>query len=400
MTSREHPKAFVSYIHDSPQHCDAVREFSTFLRSEQGIDVILDQWASDQRQDWQAWATKNILESDFVIVVASEGYQRVGDGYGPNDRNLGGQAEAATLRNLLQGDRQDWTRKLLPVILPGHSVHEIPQFLSAHTNDHYPVTSFTPEGADSLLRHITRQPRHPLPPLGPLPVLPPLSGAGAAVATPAPERNRTALLEEFPVVWRADLLRRGRQSQSPLVEVHLVPAERVARFGVLQLERVSEGLVALGRSRRLFTQTQSVSAISSDESARAVSEDWRSGESGLAVLRGGQRTCWFGLPAANIGWILDREHLAAQIADRLHTLLEIDLPLPGRFAPAIALEPVSLTRIAKIAEISATSAPLPMNVPEHIRVEAEEAFPTSDLRHSIRGVAEELVARLAATFRR
>jgi hypothetical protein len=173
MTPPDHPQVFISYTHDSREHCDAVREFATFLRSGQGIDVVLDQWAGDRRQDWQAWATKNILESGFVIVVASEGYRRMGDGFGPNDRNLGGQAEAATLRDLLQGNRQDWTRKLLPVILPGHSVEEIPQFLQPRAADHYFVESCTPEGAEELLRHLTRQPRHLLPPLGKPPVLPP-----------------------------------------------------------------------------------------------------------------------------------------------------------------------------------------------------------------------------------
>ncbi|MDQ7802754.1 SEFIR domain-containing protein [Amycolatopsis sp. A133] len=174
--SHDHPRVFVSYTHDSTEHCDSVREFATFLRSGQGIDVVLDQWVGEQRQDWQAWATRNILEADFVIVVASKGYRRMGDGYGPNHRNLGGQAEAATLRDLLQGNRQDWTRKLLPVVLPGHRVEEIPQFLQPRAADHYVIRSFTADGADELLRHLTRQPRHLPPPLGKPPVLPPRSG--------------------------------------------------------------------------------------------------------------------------------------------------------------------------------------------------------------------------------
>jgi hypothetical protein len=194
MTPPDHPKVFISYTHDSREHHDAVREFATFLRS-QGIDVVLDQWVNDQRQDWQAWATKNILESDFVIVVASPGYRRMGDGFGPNDRNLGGQAEAAALRDLLQSDRRGWTPKLLPVILPGHTVGEIPLFLQPHAADHYPVASCTPEGTDDLLRHITRQPRHLLPPLGRLPVLPPDSGPGTA-----PERTRPGPADDLPVV--------------------------------------------------------------------------------------------------------------------------------------------------------------------------------------------------------
>lgn len=398
MTPRDHPKVFISYIHDSPEHCESVREFATFLRSGQGIDAVLDQWVTERRQDWQAWAMRNILESDFVIVVASEGYRRVGDGFGPNDRNLGGQAEAATLRDLLQGNREDWTRKLLPVVLPGHRIEEIPQFLQPRAADHYIIESFTPEGTDELLRHLTRQPRHLLPPLGKPPVLPPLSGTTAPDRAPDPTRPVGA--GKFPVVWRADLLRDGHQPQSPLVELALVPAEPVARHGVRDLERVRDELAASGRARQLFSPAQSVSVGSSAEAAWAVSTEWRSGEGGIAVLRGGQRTCWFALPKGAIGWLLDRDDLALQLADRLDLLLRIDLPHPAKFAPAIALDPVSLTRLGTPAEASATRAPLPLGVPERIRVDADDVYTSAELARSPHGVAEELTARLVAGLER
>lgn len=172
------PKVFVSYTHDTDAHCEQVRDFATLL-VDNGIFVELDQWVTGPRQDWQAWASRVMTTFDYVLVIASEGYRRMGDGNGPNDRNLGGQSEAALLRDLLQGDRLAWTAKILPVLLPGQDIDGIPHFLQPHAADRYPIESLTVEGAEGLLRTITRQPRHVRPPLGRPLALPPESGPGA-----------------------------------------------------------------------------------------------------------------------------------------------------------------------------------------------------------------------------
>ncbi|MFJ7212796.1 hypothetical protein [Amycolatopsis sp. NPDC098790] len=132
-----------------------------------------------------------------------------------------------------------------------------------------------------------------------------------------------------------------------------------------------------------------------------MSSDWRTGECGLAILRGGQRTCWFALPNATIGHILDRENLAPRIADRLLLLMRIALPLADRVTPAIGLDPVtSTTRLGKAEDASATTASLNSSTPERIRIDPEDAFSPEDLRRTMPEVAEELVARLAAPLKR
>ncbi|MDS0135732.1 MULTISPECIES: SEFIR domain-containing protein [unclassified Amycolatopsis] len=386
----DHPKVFVSYTHDSEEHREAVLAFADFL-VRNGIDVVLDRWATDRRRDWQAWMTRNITESDHVLVIASEGYRRMGDGIGPNHLNLGGQAEAALLRDRLQGDRATWTAKILPVLLPGHGKHEIPDFLLPNAADWYEVPANTPEAAESLLRVLTRQPRDLPPALGPRPILPPRSGSAPA---------RITIPGGLPVVWRPELLPAGYQSQGPLVEVHLVPASPFARYGVLQLERIADELAASGRAKGLFSQAQAISVGSSADAAWAFSTDWSAGECGLAVLRGGQRTCWFPPAKASIGWILDRADLSAKVADRLDLLLQIGLPFPETFATAIALDPVGLTRLGHLSEADARSAALPLDPAERIRVGTEEAFLVEELRSSAQNVAEELAARLVVAFKR
>ncbi|MGW5746718.1 SEFIR domain-containing protein [Amycolatopsis sp. NPDC003861] len=381
----DHPKVFVSYTHDSEEHREAVLAFADFL-VRNGIDVVLDRWATDRRRDWQAWMTRNITESDHVLVIASEGYRRMGDGIGPNHLNLGGQAEAALLRDRLQGDRATWTAKILPVLLPGHGKHEIPHFLLPNAADWYEVPANTPEAADSLLRVLTRQPRDVPPALGPRPILPPRSGSAPA---------RITVPGGLPVVWRSELLQVPQEP--PLVELHLVPAPPFPRYGVLQLERIGDELATSGRAARLFSRSRHMSAGSTADAAWAVSSDRCSA---LGVLRGGQRMCWFALPSAKVGWILDRADLTAKLTEVLELLLQISLPLPDSFAPAIALDPVSTTRLGHLSEADARSASLPFVGRERIRVDTEEAFLVEELRSSAQDVAEELAARLVVALKR
>jgi hypothetical protein len=61
-------------------------------------------------------------------------------------------AIAGHLVDLLHRHRDEWTGKILPVVLPGRSPEEIPLSFLPGTADHYVVTSITDEGAASLLR--------------------------------------------------------------------------------------------------------------------------------------------------------------------------------------------------------------------------------------------------------
>jgi len=151
------PQVFVSYAHDSQPHKRRVRRLCELL-AESGVDVRADCLATDERRDWQVWATTQILEADFVVIVASPACLRVGDGAVSSGTHAGLQSEMRTLRELYHRDPDAWTRKMLPVVLPGRSVNEIPLFLQPYTADHFIVPSMTPAGAKDLLRVITRQP--------------------------------------------------------------------------------------------------------------------------------------------------------------------------------------------------------------------------------------------------
>ena len=58
------PRVFVSYSHDSETHRELVRQFSTFLREEAGVDAHLDRWYDDGRRDWSVWKIQQLTSAD------------------------------------------------------------------------------------------------------------------------------------------------------------------------------------------------------------------------------------------------------------------------------------------------------------------------------------------------
>lgn len=169
-TDTASPRAFISYAHDSQEHKEDVRLFARLLMAN-GIDVDLDQWEEGERKDWSRWATEGILGADYVLVIASPQYAAVGDGIGPITGNHGARAEALTLRNLQHTDPHIWEAKLLPVILPGNTVTELPHFVAANIKDHYQIRALSKPGIEDLVRVITKQRRRVKPPLGEVPHL-------------------------------------------------------------------------------------------------------------------------------------------------------------------------------------------------------------------------------------
>lgn len=281
----------MSYVHESPQHRADVLAFAGFLRSK-GVDAVLDVWADESRHDWSTWAIREMTHAAFVIVVASPTYREVGDGSGPPDRHHGARSEAALLRDLLHGERTTWTPRVLPVLLPGHDIDEVPRFLSPYSVSRYPVTEYTVDGAEDLLRVIHGKPGHVPPPIQEAPDL-----------APHPLPTVDGLL------WCADMPEIDQGAAA--VEVHLVPGEEFAPQATLVRPGVSDAATA-------------VPLAASDGTAWLEADG-----AGLAVFRTGQRSAWF-TPARG----LDRTRLAEALAARIELLAGLDLASPGTWVPA------------------------------------------------------------------
>jgi hypothetical protein len=174
---------FVSYSHDSPQHKDLVREFATLLRVELGIDAHLDQWYETDRRDWSLWAMDQLDQADFVLAVASPQFRARTEGHAAAHEGRGAQFEGGLLRNKLTEDQSTWVRRILPVVLPGGSVDDIPEFLFPYSATHYVVGELTADGVAELRRAMSRADRHPMPGLGEYVVPEPAGTNGSAGRT-------------------------------------------------------------------------------------------------------------------------------------------------------------------------------------------------------------------------
>lgn len=150
------PRVFISYAHEDPEHKAQAHHFGDLLLR-CGIDAHMDQWEAPKRKDWHLWAIRQIKAADFVLILASPTCKAVGDGAGEPNRNRGMESETAILRELLQQDREQWGPKLLPVVLPGESVENLPLYLQPRTMDHYEVEELTEEGIEDLLRALTER---------------------------------------------------------------------------------------------------------------------------------------------------------------------------------------------------------------------------------------------------
>lgn len=160
------PRVFISYAHDTAQHKKQVLAFASLLRTELGIDAHLDEWYADERRDWSEWALQQLESADYVLAIASPRFRERADGQGDATEGRGSRHEGALMRDKMTEDRATWLRKILPVVLPGGYIADIPRFLLPYTATHYLIPSLTPDGVLELRRMLVRQPRHRLPPLG------------------------------------------------------------------------------------------------------------------------------------------------------------------------------------------------------------------------------------------
>lgn len=158
VTGSDRPaRVFVSYAHDSSPHQRLVLRFCERL-CRAGVDVRVDEWEDDLRRDWYLWMIEQLEKADYVVVVASPRYRAAGDGTLPPDSHRGVQTESAALRNYLHQDRETWTRKILPVILPGRSVDDIPLYLQPYCASHYRIPKISTAGVSELTRVIAGRP--------------------------------------------------------------------------------------------------------------------------------------------------------------------------------------------------------------------------------------------------
>jgi hypothetical protein len=166
-------RVFISYAHDDVDHVVLVRRFRDFLHDVGGVDARLDLTAAERPRDWPAWVQEQVRAADFVLVVASPAYKVRAEDDAPAGSGRGVRWEVRLIRELSYADHLVGLAKVLPVVLPGRDVSEIPFWLGPTTRTHYAVREFTVAGAEALLRYVTGQPYEIDLEPAPVPILPP-----------------------------------------------------------------------------------------------------------------------------------------------------------------------------------------------------------------------------------
>src|SRR5262245_50990840 len=118
------PKVFISYSHDTEIwlkrglpadiHKRRVYSLASCLRTE-GIECVIDQYLQSPEEGWPRWAKNQVEVADFVLVVASENYNRYFQGKTDSARGAGAQWEGAIITQTLY-EANGKNLKFIPIV--------------------------------------------------------------------------------------------------------------------------------------------------------------------------------------------------------------------------------------------------------------------------------------------
>jgi SEFIR domain len=154
----------ISYAHENAAHVAAVHRLCALLRAAD-LDVVIDVFADEERQDWALWMMREIAKAERVLVVASPRYRARFEATAPADEGRGVQLEGLLIREEILRDMAAGVRRFVPVLLPGGRVDDIPTMLQPYSATHYPIAQLTAAGVQRIVRLLRRDPRSaPAPP--------------------------------------------------------------------------------------------------------------------------------------------------------------------------------------------------------------------------------------------
>jgi tetratricopeptide (TPR) repeat protein len=218
-------RIFISYSHDSQQHMDRVLELSDRLRAE-GIDCQIDQYEQSPPEGWQTWCMNQAIESDFVLVICTETYERRFRNKEEEGKGKGVTFEGYIITQAIY-DNQSRNVKFIPVILSSVDFPHVPLLLKGPSI--YDISSS--ESYDELYRRLTNQPRITKPKLGQVKSMPPRSASGSA-PVPKLERKQEFLKAIRSVPHPPNVYFTGREATLEEVRKKLLSQKRAALSGM------------------------------------------------------------------------------------------------------------------------------------------------------------------------
>ena len=154
------PRAFISYSLDSAAHEAKVFEFTNRLRADD-IDATIDKFEPNPDEGWPPWMTRNIVDTDFILMICTATYRRRAENNEVADRGHGVLYEATIIFNLLYNAKMK-NKKVIPVLFEGSTSDDVPLPVAGYTR--HDVS--TDEGYLGLLRHLKNDPLYVKLPLG------------------------------------------------------------------------------------------------------------------------------------------------------------------------------------------------------------------------------------------
>ena len=154
----EHPKVFISYSHDSPEHKQWVLELGTKLRRN-GVDVVLDRWDLTPGDNFTQFMEVGVRDRDWVLVICTDNYVRRA-----NDREGGvGYEVQIVTAQLVENLGID---KFIPIIRHASEQEKMPTFLGGRVYIDFTDDSQFNEKFNDLLHKLYEVPVEKKPPLG------------------------------------------------------------------------------------------------------------------------------------------------------------------------------------------------------------------------------------------
>ncbi len=160
-------RVFISYSHDSREHCDRVLAFAQQLRRD-GIEAELDQFHQDELLHWPRWCEEQLRpeNSKYVVCVCTAEYRRRVENRVPADVGKGVFWEATLIYDYLYDEKGN--RRCVPVLMGGAHEDAIPRILFGWNR--YELTTFRlndgDPGYEGLSRLLTGRPKVKLEPVG------------------------------------------------------------------------------------------------------------------------------------------------------------------------------------------------------------------------------------------
>ncbi len=126
------PRVFISYSHDTREHCDRVLMLAQQLRRD-GIDAELDQFHQEELLHWPRWCEERLRpeNSDFVLCISTPEYKHRVEGSVAADVGKGVFWEGTLIYNYLYDKKGN--QRCIPVFLDGNPGSDIPAILNGYT---------------------------------------------------------------------------------------------------------------------------------------------------------------------------------------------------------------------------------------------------------------------------